>query len=216
MQVAMDFEPLIQKLRQRLTEPLPGASAHDIMRAIPVGPLRPRFEHSLPPKPGSVLILLYPERDAIKFPLTLRADYLGAHSGQVSFPGGKAEPGETYLETALRECEEEVGVKQDTVEILGRLSDFFVIPSNFLVTPVVGMVRSRPHFKADPVEVVKIIEGNLFDLVREDAIRQKEILAAKQYRMMAPYFEFDGEIVWGATAMMLNELRMILREIKGL
>ena len=71
------------------------------MRATPIGGLKPKFEHSIPPKPGSVLILLYPDVDAIKFPLTLRADYLGAHSGQISLPGGKAEPGESYVETAL-------------------------------------------------------------------------------------------------------------------
>jgi hypothetical protein len=145
--------------------------------------------------------------------LTLRADYLGAHSGQISLPGGKAEPGESYVETALRECEEEIGVEQSTLEVVGRLSDFFVIPSNFLVSPVVGVSRTKPEFKADPVEVVKILEADVLDLIREDAIHQKEILAAKQYRMMAPHFEIEGEVVWGATAMMLNELRRVLREI---
>ena len=212
MQIEMDFETWINKLSRRLTQPLPGPLAHDVMRATFIG-LKPNFEHKLPPKPGSVLILLYPDEDAIKFPLTLRADYLGAHSGQISLPGGKAEPGENYVETALRECEEEIGVKKSSIEVIGRLSDFFVIPSNFLVAPVIGACRSKPEFKADPVEVVKILEGDVSDLLRSDAIKQKEILAAKQFRMLAPHFEIAGEVVWGATAMMLNEFRTILLEI---
>jgi 8-oxo-dGTP pyrophosphatase MutT (NUDIX family) len=212
MQIGMNFEVWVDKLTQRLTQPLPGPLAHDVMRATFIG-LKPNFEHKLPPKPGSVLILLYPDGDAIKFPLTLRADYLGAHSGQISLPGGKAEPGENYIETALRECEEEIGVKESSIDVIGRLSDFFVIPSNFLVAPVVGVCRSKPEFNADPVEVVKIMEGDVSDLLRPDAIRQKEILAAKQFRMLAPHFEIAGEVVWGATAMMLNEFRTILLEI---
>ena len=213
MPIAKNFETLVSKLRSRLTQPLPGPVAHNAMRATFLGGLKPDFTHKVPPKPGSVLILFYPHRDAIKFPLTLRADYLGAHSGQVSLPGGKAEPGENYVETALRECEEEIGVNQTNIEVIGRLSDFFVIPSNFMVAPVIGICRVRPEFKADPVEVVKILEGDVADLLRQDAIKQKEILAAGQFRMLAPHFEIDGEVVWGATAMMLNELRTILLEI---
>ena len=203
----------MEQLRYRLTQPLPGHVAHDVMRATPAGTLVPNFEHKISPKPGSVLILLYPDGNSIRFPLTLRADYAGAHSGQVSLPGGKAEPGEDYVETALRECEEEIGVRRDKLNVIGRLSDFFVIPSNFKVVPVIATSQSRPEFKADPVEVVKILEGDLYALTGNNAIRQKEILAAKQYRMLAPHFEIDGEIVWGATAMMLNELRTILMEI---
>lgn len=208
----MNFEAWVDKLTRRLTQPLPGPPAHDVMRAAFIG-LKPNFEHKLPPRPGSVLILLYPDEGAIKFPLTLRADYLGAHSGQISLPGGKAEPGENYVETALRECEEEIGVRKTGIEVIGRLSDFFVIPSNFLVVPVIGICRGKPEFKADPVEVAKILEGDVSDLLRRDAIQQREILAAKQFRMLAPHFEIAGEVVWGATAMMLNEFRTILLEI---
>jgi 8-oxo-dGTP pyrophosphatase MutT (NUDIX family) len=213
MQVVADFDTLMGRLAQRITQPLPGATAHIPLRAMPMGDLKPVFEHKLPPKPGSVLILLYPEENSIKFPLTLRADYLGAHSGQISLPGGKSEPGESDVETALRECEEEIGVRRQAVKVIGKLSDFFVIPSNIMVTPVIGTIEKRPAFVADPVEVVKILEGDVYELVRDDAIRQKEILAAGHYRMMAPHFEIGGEVVWGATAMILNELRTILREI---
>src|SRR5438876_130094 len=111
---------LAEKLSKRLLEPLPGNAAHEPLRATPLGQIKPKFEHQLPPKPGSVLILLYEEEGKIKFPLTKRPEYLGTHSGQVSLPGGKAEPGEDYLQTALREGEEEIGVLSSEIKIIGR------------------------------------------------------------------------------------------------
>lgn len=205
---------LANQLEQRLLQPLPGAVAHEPLRATPIGSVIPKFEHKLPPKPGSVLILLYEGADGrIKFPLIKRPEYMGAHSGQVSFPGGKAETGETIIETALREAEEEIGVKSTDVKVLGRLSDFFVIPSNFMVAPVVGCLDRQATFAPDPIEVVRILGGDLESLIAEDAARVKEITAAGRFQMMAPHFEVEGEVVWGATAMMLNEFRMVVKEI---
>ncbi len=212
----MMWPSLLDQLQQRLQQPLPGAEAHETLRATPTGLIKPKFDHSLPPKPGSVMILLYPDGGQIKFPLTKRHEYLGAHGGQVSLPGGKAEPGETAIETALRETEEEIGVKAQQIKVVGELSQFFVMPSNFMVIPVIGFVEQRPVYQAQQSEVVRIIEGDISDLIRPDAIRTKEILAAKMYPMLAPHFEIEGEVVWGATAMMLNELRVIVREILAL
>lgn len=209
----MDLKQVIDRLTIRLTRPLPGAVAHEPMRARPVGNLIPKFDLSSPPKLGGVMILLYPFHNSIKFPLTKRADYPGAHSGQISLPGGKAEPGENILETALRECEEETGVPRKSIEIIGRLTDFHVLPSNFLVSPVIGVTWNKPLFNPDPVEVVRILEADVFDLTRRDSIKEKEILAANRYQMQAPHFEVEGEIVWGATAMMLNEFRMVVNEV---
>lgn len=209
----MDLLQLVEKLEQRLTLALPGALAHEPMRAVPVGTLFPEFEHKLPPKPGSVLILLYPDEGSIRFPLTKRQTYAGAHSGQISLPGGKTEAGETFIETALREAEEEIGINRTEVTVAGRLSDFFVIPSNFLVTPVIAYSKVRPVFTADPYEVARILTADIFDLLDDRAVKSKEITAASHFQMQAPHFEIEGEVVWGATAMMLNEFRMILKEI---
>lgn len=200
-------------LSDRLKGPLPGSAAHEPLRATPIGLIKPRFEHKVAPKPGSVLILLYEQGEKIFFPLTKRPDYLGTHGGQISLPGGKAEPGESIFDTALREAEEEIGVPASRIEIIGTLSEFFVIPSNFLVTPVVGLLRDSPAFVPDPKEVVKILHGSLDELVREDAVRTKEILAAKMFPMLAPHFEIEQEVVWGATAMMLNEFRWVVQEM---
>ncbi|MBK7653651.1 MAG: CoA pyrophosphatase [Flammeovirgaceae bacterium] len=202
-------------LSQRLKAPLPGPQAHEPLRAIPIGLITPRFEHRSPPRPGSVLILLYEERGKIMFPLTKRPDYLGAHGGQISLPGGKAETGETRIETALREAEEEIGVPASQIEIVGELTEFFVIPSNFLITPIVGFLRGSPEFIPDSKEVKKIINASVEDLLQVDAVHTKEILAAKMFPMMAPHFEIENEVVWGATAMMINEFRMVVQSLKS-
>jgi 8-oxo-dGTP pyrophosphatase MutT (NUDIX family) len=207
------LEELHRKLDLRLKKPLPGAEAHDVLRAIPVGATIPRFEHKLPPRPGSVLILLYDNDGTVCFPLIKRPVYLGAHSGQVSLPGGKAEEGEDTIQTALREAEEEVGIDRNDVDVIGILSKFFVIPSNYLVTPVVAIARNMPAFNPDPKEVDRILYGSVEQLIDVSAIRKKEILAAGQFRMMAPHFEIENEVVWGATAMMLNEFRMVLLDM---
>jgi 8-oxo-dGTP pyrophosphatase MutT (NUDIX family) len=204
---------LANRLAERLKFPLPGSAAHEPLRATPLGDLRPKFDHKVAPRPGSVLILLYEENGQIKFPLTKRPDYTGTHAGQVSLPGGKAEAGEDFIQTALRETEEEIGVPRNRVKVIGRLSDFFVIPSNFMITPVVGYTSPKPEFVPQESEVVKILAGNLSTLLSDDAIQIKEILAAKTYRLMAPHFLIENEVVWGATAMMLNELRTVLREL---
>lgn len=210
----VNFSSFIEQLELRLRKPLPGAVAHQMMRATPVGNVLPNFQHKLPPRPGSVLILLYPDRQKVLFPLIQRPEYTGAHSGQISLPGGKAEGNEDAIATALREAEEEIGIKADQINVLGCLSEFFVIPSNFLVTPVIGFVDSVPNWVPDAVEVERIILGDIESLMNPQAIQAKEILAAGKFAMHAPYFDVEGQVVWGATAMMLNEFRSILLEMK--
>ena len=134
--MAFSLQSLKTLLRERLLHPLPGGDAHESFRAHPVGDVRPLFSHKNPPRPGGVLILLYEEDGLIKFPLIKRPDYPGAHGGQVSLPGGKAEPDEDNIACALREGEEEIGISRNLIEVIGTLSDFFVMPSNFMITPV--------------------------------------------------------------------------------
>lgn len=210
----MELDKLVGFLDQRLKSALPGALAHEPMRATFTGAVKPNFKYDLPPRKGSVLILLYQDEGQIKFPLTKRQTYAGAHSDQVSLPGGKTEQNETYVETALRECEEEIGIERHSVTVIGRLSEFFVMPSNFLIIPVVGYLNDKPEFKPDPREVARILTGTLSALIKDDAAKEKDIIAASRFDMHAPYFDIEGEVVWGATAMMLNEFRLILREFQ--
>lgn len=202
-------------LEQRLNRGLPGSVAHEVMRAEFVGKIKPRFENSAPPRLGSVLILLYEQEGIIRFPLIKRPEYTGVHSGQISLPGGKAEPDEDIVETALREGEEEIGINRNDIRVIGRLSNFHVLPSNFLVTPIVAAMDRTPVFVPDSFEVAKVLTARLADLTKADAVLKKEILVSGKFQMMAPHFELDGEVVWGATAMILNEFRHILDEMKS-
>ena len=115
--------------------------------------------------------MLYPDKGEIRFPLTKRNEYSGTHSGQISLPGGKAEAGESSEQTALREGQEEIGIEPSRIKVIGRLSEFFVIPSNFIVTPVVGFQTERPSFVPDPHEVERVLEGSIEDLIRDDAVK---------------------------------------------
>jgi 8-oxo-dGTP pyrophosphatase MutT (NUDIX family) len=212
----MKFEEFTSRLERRLQQPLPGAGAHEALRAYSSSGTLPQFKHTIPPKPGSVLILFYPdEAGKVIFPLIKRPDYAGAHSGQVSFPGGKMEPGEDHVTTALREAWEEIGVDVREPQVIGRLTEFFVIPSNFLIVPVIAFMNRRPQFVPHVREVSRIIEASMDIISAPDAIQEKEILAGGQYKLMAPHFEIDGEVVWGATAMILNELRTCVKEVRA-
>lgn len=208
----MQLEALERFLRTRLASPLPGDAAHSLLRARAVDTSFPAFSHKLPPRPGAVLILLYQSGDSIRFPLIRRQEYAGAHSGQISLPGGKSENDEAPVQTALREAEEEIGIDRNLPAVIGSLSRFFVIPSNFMITPVIATVTSVPVFKPDPYEVAGVLSADLQSLLQDDAVAEAEIMAPGRYRMVAPYFNVDGAMVWGATAMMLNELRVVLRD----
>lgn len=199
-------------LRERLRQPLPGLSAHEEMKAVAVGE-NFKIVHQENPKPGSVLILLYPNKDKICIPLILRSSYNGAHSGQISFPGGKSENNESSDFTALRETQEEIGVDPASIELIGQLSPHFVLPSNFLVQPIVGVTYSRPEFIPDKREVVEVIEFEISSMFQSGSIR-KDIIHVGNYSLNAPFFDSGGKKIWGATAMMLNEFRILLQDWK--
>ena len=157
-----DFNHFIFSLKNRLKLPLPGEHAQLKMASkVRLDDLKLDYDTSNA-IPSGILILLYPADDQIKTILILRQTYDGVHSGQVSFPGGRREKTDnSILETALRESQEEVNVEHEKVKLIGTLSEMYIPPSNFLVTPVVGYSEKRPDFIPDKNEVEKIIETNL-------------------------------------------------------
>jgi 8-oxo-dGTP pyrophosphatase MutT (NUDIX family) len=163
------------------------------------------------------LILFYPEGDSAFFPLIKRPEYPGIHSGQVAFPGGKMEPQDINIaETALREASEEVGIDRSKVKILGQLTDLFIPTSNFLVSPVLGFTAERPDLIPEEREVSRIITTELITLT-DPTVRRKKILEfGPTIKLDTPYFQIDGEVVWGATAMILSELIQLLRQDNNL
>jgi 8-oxo-dGTP pyrophosphatase MutT (NUDIX family) len=170
------------------------------------------FESPGRPKIGSVLLLLYPKDGQIFLPLMKRPDYDGTHGGQVSFPGGKREENDkSLIETALREGHEEVGIVMEDVKLLGNLSQHYITASNFKVLPVVGYVNYAPSFIPDRYEVEEVLEVNLGHLLNKNTLKKKEILVRKKYNIVTPYFDVDGHVVWGATAMMLSEFLTLIK-----
>jgi len=165
-------------------------------------------------KLGGVLILFYPFQKSIHTVLIQRPTYKGVHSGQVAFPGGQREPGDKdMLETALREAFEEVGVPKKEVNVVGELTKLYVPPSNFLITPVVGFSENRPDFVIDKNEVVEIIEPAVTELLNEKIVGTKSIKVMQDISIEAPYYDIQGRVVWGATAMIISELNEILKRL---
>ncbi len=207
--------PLITKLKQRLKQQLPGKKAQK--RMMPKADwLQDRFAIDI--KKGAneaaVLVLLYKKKEEIYFPLIQRHTYDGVHSGQISFPGGKVEPADASVEaTALRETEEEIGVPTTSVNVMGRLTDLFIIVSNFNVRPVMGYLDAPPKFKLDAHEVANVLEISINQLLNTDLVKEKRIEVKQGIFLTAPYFDFDDHHVWGATAMMLAELKEVLKSM---
>jgi 8-oxo-dGTP pyrophosphatase MutT (NUDIX family) len=153
-------------------------------------------------KPSSVLLLLFAKEDELFVCLIKRTSNMKHHAGQVALPGGRHEPGETPLETALRETWEEIGVTADKIEILGSLSELFVDVSGFLIHPFVGWLAEKPTFKTNPAEVEKTI---LFPLLEFRNNLDETELETVSGKLKVPCLFFEGEIIWGATAMILAE-----------
>ncbi len=205
-----DFNHFVEVLEQRLKQPLPGEQAQMKMASrVRLDDLKLDYDISNA-IPSGVLILFYPSSMEVKTVLILRQTYDGVHSGQVSFPGGRREENDkTIVETAIRESEEEVNIDPDKVNVIGALSDMYIPPSNFLVTPVVGYTTSKPDFKPEESEVERIIETNL-DFLFDKTLQKETLLNIRGYQINAPYFDIQSHIVWGATAMILSELKELI------
>lgn len=167
------------------------------------------------PRKAAVLALFYPNtNDETIFLLTKRASYNGTHSAQISFPGGKYDEIDTSLEdTALRELEEEVGVRRNTVTVIRELSDTYIPPSNFMVTPYIGLLDKKPDFIPNE-EVAEIIEIPVKELINEANVSSVIMETSYMKEIEVPCFKFKNHIVWGATAMMLSEIKDLLKEIE--
>lgn len=209
-------QQIITSIRTLLLGALPGAKAHHIMAPYQRQSAEDVKLEKKEVRHAATMMLLYPRADVWHFALMLRPDYDGVHGGQVSFPGGKREEGETPEQNALREMEEEIGLSRHEVTVLGQLSEVYIPPSNMLVTPFIGMIDFEPTFIPDAREVEKVLEVPLVDLFDEELVKTKKIEVAKYsdrpFFLEVPYFEFCYETVWGATALILSELKMVLQK----
>jgi len=202
----------VTRLREALSKPLPGVDAQMRMAPSPRLGWDPlKFPEGA--SNGAALLLVYPHDETLHVALTVRGSGLRNHTGQVSLPGGRVDEGETFEAAALREASEEIGIDPITIELLGRLTPIHIPVSGFVLHPIVGFTPMRPAFQRAEWEVARIIEAPV-SLLADPAVAKREIrtrvVAGQSGDVDVPYFDIDGEKVWGATAMVLAEFCAIL------
>lgn len=213
MHLGMKLEKIAERFEGRLKGDLPGMVAHH--KLAPSDRIHGRYpsEPNDKTSDGAVLILLYLRNTQIHTALIQRPDYHGAHSNQISFPGGKSETGDkSILETAIRESEEEIGVTGKKIRLCGTLSPLYIPVSNILVNPVVGFSFSEPTFTPDSNEVSLIIEAGLDELMDPSTICQKNMEILGQ-DILVPFYDIRGFHIWGATAMIISEFLELYQEV---
>ena len=202
-----------QPLSDRLNKKLPGVEAHKFIAH--------KLRHYSPPPPATVmkagvLLLIYPNHEGkLSILLIQRTQHeKDKHKGQISFPGGKKEKEDIDMrQTALREAQEEVNLQPSNLTVIGALSEVYIPISNFLVFPFIAYSDTYPQLKKCDDEVERIIEVELDQLFTKDVVKQKNIAVSQQMILKnVPYFDLNGEVVWGATAMILHEFRLLLSD----
>ena len=203
----------IDQIRTLLLEDLPGEDAHIRMSPLGRGRSSEALKNATDVRKSAVAIVLFDNQVSLSSVLIQRSTYKGVHSGQVCLPGGKKEDFEDFLhETALRECVEETGLNGSELELIGELTPVYIPVSNHHVHPYVFHYPSTPLYKPDPREVVEVIPFGVADLIDDALIKRTDILVKEDYTLKnVPYFDIEGRIVWGATAIILNELREVLQ-----
>ncbi|MEX0272773.1 MAG: CoA pyrophosphatase [Flavobacteriaceae bacterium] len=212
----MDFSLFREQIPKIEKTPLPGAEAQ--LKMVPAG-----REHTLYPpenelekvKRAGVLALFYPDgAGKVNVLFILRRTYEGVHSNQVAFPGGKMEREDRDLrETALRETYEEVGVASEDIHIIRPVSPVYIAPSNFLVQPYMGLCDYLPKFRKQESEVADLIQVPLQAVMDDSNIFEERVQTSYAITFQVPAFKLNGHVVWGATAMMLSEIRTLIRPI---
>ena len=197
------------KIKALLSKPLPGLQSH-LKMAPPTrkAELEAAIEAIPFAKKSAVMILLFHENEKLKVVFIRRSFYVGIHAGQMAFPGGRFEESDvTVEETAFREIEEEIGIKRENIELLGRISDIYVPPSNFLISVFVGYLHEKPPYKPDEREVAEIIEIDFDEFLQTDNIGIKSFhVPSANHAVEAPYYRTSRCDIWGASAMVMSEL----------
>ncbi len=216
MKKILDLKDLQNHLKHCFENNLPGMDAH-----MSIAPLHRKSEikdaelrkNAIK---SSVLILFYEKENEPHIVFIRRPDYNGVHSGQISFPGGRWEMTDKSLyHTALRESREEIGVNTHKVMYSGKLTDLYIPPSNYLVSPYVAIYDGGCRFEPDPAEVAEIIEVPFLFFFKASALKNVNILVRGTESLNTPAFVYNNNIIWGATAMILNELIVSLKNVKN-
>lgn len=203
----MNFSEFQTRLNQILEKPLPGPEAH--YKLAPVNRKRLNLDQidKTRVKRAAVAALFFDLNNSPQLVLTLRNKYPGVHSGQISFPGGKREKeDQSFQDTALRETCEEIGIQKSAIIIHRTLSELYIPPSNFLVQPFLGTIVGDPVFIPEEKEVNEILSFDFNEFLDHQNL-QKTSIKTGNYSMTVPAFNIHGHTIWGATAMMISELK---------
>jgi 8-oxo-dGTP pyrophosphatase MutT (NUDIX family) len=202
-------------IRQRLNiEDKPGELAHRSMMSYNRAVASEARGFDPPPKESAVMMILHPRDNKLHTLFIQRPENQGVHSGQISFPGGKKEQSdENLLFTAYRETFEEIGIDKGKLEYLGALSELYIPPSNFIVQPFVAYCNHEPELNPSSDEVSEVIHYPLGQLLSQDELQKKKIYLQKfDLHLEVPYFDIFGKTLWGATAMMVAEFKMLIQK----
>ena len=212
----MNFDDFYQQALKIKNLPLPGADSHYKMAPeVRTQLLKSKNFKYRNPKKAGVMALFYPDlRHTTHLLLILRNAYPGVHSNQIGFPGGKMEiHDKDLLHTALREAREEVGLRPENVEVIRELTDLYIPPSNFMVTPFLALGKAPQRFVPDKTEVEALVEVPLDEYLNDGNLIQQKLSTSYAQNIDVPAFKLKGYVVWGATAMMLSEIRELLRQV---
>ncbi|MBT8267713.1 MAG: CoA pyrophosphatase [Bacteroidia bacterium] len=211
----MKFKEFIYSVPKIKNIPLPARASQFKMSPPFREELLERYKNEMKhAQQAAVLALCYPDKnDMTMMALILRKTYHGVHSAQIGFPGGRIEPSDNnLLDTAVRETQEEIGVPGSQVTIIKELTDLYIPPSNFNVQPFLGIHQTRPVFIKQEDEVEDIVEVPLNHILDDQLVIKAKVPTSNNMKIEVPAFNFCGHVVWGATAMMLSEIKDLLKQ----
>ena len=159
-------------------------------------------------RPSAVLVGLFESTSGVEAILTRRSQNMTNHRGEISFPGGRLDAGESVLQAALRETHEEIGLSPEDVEVVGELNSMATVVSNSHIVPIVGRYRTQPKLHAVNSEVDRVFSVPLIELTRQDTYSQEHwVFSDREFQVN--FFYLDDETIWGATARILFQVMML-------
>jgi 8-oxo-dGTP pyrophosphatase MutT (NUDIX family) len=211
----MNFQEFLKYVPKLLEVDLPASEAHYKMAPLErIESLKNLNPEGKNPKNAAVMMLFYPKNGTTHLVLIVRNSYEGVHSAQIAFPGGRYEiEDENFENTALRETHEEIGITPSKMKIIRPFTQLYIQPSNFMVYPFLGISNEELNFIPEVAEVADIIELPLSVFLDDKIVVSVNISTSYAKNISVPAFNINEHIVWGATAMMLNELKEVLKEV---
>ena len=211
------IELFAMKMREALSSPLPGAEAQFTMAPEGRKEIYPDLSLLKGHKESAVCIHFHERNNRICFPVIERVESKGVHSKQMALPGGRKDlQDEDFISCAIRETHEETGIDIQRNQVLGKLTALYIPPSNYLVEPVISYQVDVPQWIINKKEVVRIYDFHLSELMNEGIVVQEKVSDRYGAQRSVPGFQLDGRLIWGATAMILAELKTLIQNNKNL